>query len=146
MKLAIDCDLRRIHAVASDGHVVCKDAPSLSAVLRWIYEHRAATVLFEIAGAVDYTDSKAIAHNKRRWTIWNVAQAATLNDYCERVGVPMLVSPSSKWTLGHEAKVRHAIASCMCPTHDLREAEAMLWFHTREPNKWQTLSAYLEAI
>lgn len=147
MRLAVDCDLRRIHAVTDAGQVICRSAPDLAPIEAWAYEHQAGTILFEVASALDYTDSKAIAHQKRRWTIFNVAMAAHLDAFCTRLGGPQLVvAPSHVWTHGHPLATRHRIAQCMQPQKDLREAEAMLWFHRQAPGDWVPLSDWLKQL
>lgn len=113
------------------------------------YKHRHATVLMEVAGAVDYTDNKAIAHNKRRWTIWNIAEVSRINHcFTDELweNVRLRVAPSSKWTHGHDVKVRHALAKCTAKTKDTREAEAMIWFYRKTPSDWVSLDEYLENL
>lgn len=137
--LGIDCDLRKHYAVSNTGEVICKAAPDWRAVLAYDPE----LVLFEIASPLDYTDNKAIAYNKRKWTIWNVAQAAYLN-----VQLPgrVLVSPSHAWTLRYDRETRHKIAKCTQPQKDLREAECMIAFYALSPSAWLPLDAFLARL
>ena len=101
---ACDIDLRKVYCVNDNGVVVANAAPDGEDVIRavrgaWAHTKSRPTVLLEVAGAVDYTDNKAVAHNKRRWTIWNIATAAYLaNSLCDVATV--LVAPSSAWTRG----------------------------------------------
>lgn len=142
--LAIDCDLRKVYAALEGGRVVCKADPEA----RPIFEDHWPdwTILFEIASALDYSDSKAIAHNKRRWTIWNVAMAVRLDRHVRDTGGTFLVSPSHKWTRGHGREVRHALAKCQCTQKDLRECEAMIFMHHHRPQDWVPLQEFLDAI
>jgi hypothetical protein len=141
--LAIDCDFKKHYAVDDAGRVVHKaDAgPWLLGPID-LY----TTVLFEIASPVDYTPdgNKAIAYNKRKWTIWNVAQAMYL-DAC-LVCPDFLVAPSSKWTKGYDLKTRHAMAKCVQKQKDLREAECMIWFYKQFPDAWIPLPQYLQNL
>jgi len=142
---AIDCDLRRIHAVRADGSMICTGAPSLNLVMLAL-AGQTGDVLFEVASALDYTDSKAIAHQKRRWTIWNIAQAQALHQWGYGSGLRVLVAPSHAWTMGYELTVRHRLAKCTAKNKDLRDAQAMLWFQARAPEKWTTFPEFLENL
>jgi hypothetical protein len=130
--------------MAEDGRMICTGAKDPGAVI-------SATgpgdlVLFEIASALDYTDEKAIAHHKRRWTIWNIACATALDMLLSEKGVEMLVAPSHAWTKGHDIKLRQAVAKADAKNKDLREAQAMLVYQTMHPSAWMTLEHYLERI
>jgi hypothetical protein len=142
--LAIDCDLHKLYAVTSDGEIVCKADPGLQNIMAWAKE--VDLILFEIASAVDYTKDQgpAVAHNKRRWTIFNAAMAMALQ--CWLPDKRLLVAPSSAWTCGFELKTRHAMAKCKQKQKDLREAEAMIWFHAARPEKWCSLTDFLTAL
>lgn len=143
MIAAIDCDLRKMYAVRSDGVVLFKAVDTIPPTAFDGCE----TILFEIASALDYTDNKAIAHHKRRWTIWNVARAAQIDMWLRNVAhMTMLVSPSHVWTKGYSLEQRHALARCKQPQKDLRECEAMIDFHRRDSAPWVTLPAYLENL
>lgn len=147
MILAVDCDLRRVHAVDAAGQVICSQAPDIAPVEAWAYANRNGTILFEIASALDYTDSKAVAHQKRRWTIYNVATAARLDAHCTQLGGPVvLVAPSHAWTQGHPLARRHLLAGCTQRQKDLREAEAMHWFHRHKPQDWRPLWHFLATL
>ncbi len=146
MILAFDCDLRKAFAVNDHDHQPWQGfAPISCPQLEY---HNLTTVLFEIASPLDYSNSKAIAHHKRRWTIWNVACAARLGMKLlqQRPGVVFLVSPSSAWTRGYDVKSRHALAKCKQKNKDLREAEAMIWFYQQRPQDWVSLPDFLLAL
>lgn len=144
MIAAIDCDLRKIYCVTDRGEVLAKADPSPDHVAALLCAHNITTVLFEIASAVDYTDSKSVAHNKRRWSIWNVAAAARLDAL--RGDHSVLVAPSSAWTRGFDLFTRHRMAGCTQKQKDLRECEAMIWFYKQHPWAWKSLGEYLEMI
>lgn len=146
--LAIDCDFKKHYAVDDHNNIVLKAAPDWNQspfVLPW---DQLRTVLFEIASPVDYTPdgNKAIAYNKRKWTIWNVAQAVILSEVCQRWHIPFLVSPSSKWTKGYDLKTRHLMAGCKQKQKDLRECEAMIWFYGKDPSVWVPLPTFLATL
>lgn len=138
MRIAVDCDLRRIHARTEHGDTICSNAPDLDLLTAFIARED-PTVLFEIASPLDYTDSKAVAYNKRRWTIWNVATAVKLSALTPR----LLVAPSHVWTHRHQRDVRHALCKTTARTKDLRECDAMLWFFDKSPADWVPLETYL---
>lgn len=144
MIYATDCDLRRLHIVANDKRILVK-GKSMDIALAVMSEVVGPKdkILYEIAGPVDYTDNKAIAHHKRRWTIYNSAAAARFD---ATFPGQVLVAPSSSWTNGFKEKERHALAGCRLSTHDLRECEAMLWFFGKNPDKWVTLDAFLDTV
>jgi hypothetical protein len=139
--LAIDCDFKKHYAVDDTGRIVLKASPTWHGV----FTDSADTILFEIASPVDYTPdgNKAIAYNKRKWTIWNIAQAVTLNETCQEFDIEFLVAPSSKWTKGYDLKTRHLMAGCKQKQKDLRECEAMIWFYGKDPSVWVPLPTFL---
>lgn len=144
MLAAVDCDLRRIYCMGQDNTIFANAMPTITELVYRLTACSAITgVLFEIASAVDYTDSKSIAHNKRRWTIFNVAAAVELAH--KIAPVPVLVAPSSEWTKGYSCKVRHTLAKATAVNKDLRECQAMLaslaW-----GAKWIPLAQYTQSI
>lgn len=141
MRVACDIDLRKVYAVTDAGEVVCKAAPDVAPVLAWIRANPGALVLVEVASALDYTDSKAIAHQKRRWTIWNIAATQRIAAVCDP-----LVSPSHVWTRGHRLEVRHLAAKCRQTQKDLRECECMLWSHHHNPELWTPWPSFLATV
>lgn len=143
-RMAVDCDLRKAYAVHSDGHAARFEHvdPIQLAGLAAAEARGCDTILLEVASALDYTDNKAIAHNKRRWTIYNIAFAVAL----DRLVDHLLVAPSSAWTRGIDRKTRHLMAHCVQPQKDLREAEAMLWFHSHHPVVWKPLPHFLSTL
>jgi hypothetical protein len=109
------------------------------------------TVLFEIGSPASMAggrvSSNAVAFNLMKWAIYNAATCATLNEWCwKQPRVELKVSPSSLWTLGHNVERRHLIAGATAKNKDLRECQAMLYFHARNPTKWVGLSEYLETL
>ncbi len=145
--IGIDCDLHEVTWWAESGaHHQGKPATSVPALTQFLTDQADSTILFEIAGAVDYTDNKGAAHNKRRWTIYNVAMAQQL-DHLFHTGLlfrhEFLVAPSNLWTKGYPEKQRHALCRCTGATHDLREAQAMTRMYLRNPGAWTRLNDYL---
>jgi hypothetical protein len=140
---AIDCDLRRIH-MWMDGPVA-SNSPTLAPVFSAL-AGKAGVVLFEVASALDYTDNKGIAHNKRRWTIWNIAQATRLTEWARGTDLQVLVAPSHVWTKRHTCEVRHKLCQATARTKDLRECQSMLWFYQHAPADWVPLDDFLAAI
>jgi hypothetical protein len=105
-------------------------------------------ILFEIASPVsgvrDAVNGNARNYQLMKWVIFNSSQA-------ERLGwllphTPILVAPSNKWTTGFPATVRHKLCKATGSNHDLRECEAMLYFHTQKPEVWVPLSQYLKEL
>ena len=154
MLIGIDCDLRELTWVASNGVQFRDTIPQLGvtklcALLAGLTIDETATILFEIAGAVDYTDNKGAAHNKRRWTIYNVAMAQHIHETFQRgprFRHHFLVAPSSAWTKGYPEKQRHKLFNCDGATHDLRECQAMIGAFKRDPSAWRQLPTYLESL
>jgi hypothetical protein len=143
-RMAIDCDLRKAYAVDTEGHAdrfECNSPVGLANLVASV-ARGCDLVLLEVASPLDYTDNKAIAHNKRRWTIFNVAFAVALDRQVDR----LLVAPSSAWTRSMPLKARHLLAHCDQPQKDLREAEAMLWFHSHHPAAWKPLAEFLSTL
>jgi len=153
MIIGVDCDLREITWKADTtvfpGEYQGAAAPGIAALVHYLgSEELPATILYEIAGAVDYTDNKGAAHNKRRWTIYNVAMAARLHELftAKLFKHTMLVAPSSAWTGGYTEKQRHLLYKCTASTHDLRECEAMARSYRRHPDKWTPFNLYIENL
>ncbi len=150
MRLAIDCDLRKLFAVDSHGSVIAKAASQTDAIDDWTQRAPlGSVVLFEIASPVSFTRAAAghaAMTRLAQWAIWNAVTAARLDRMVRsRPGVQFLVSPSNRWTRGLELKVRHKLAGAKQPQKDLRECETMLWSHAHMPGLWQPLDAYLLA-
>lgn len=147
--LAIDCDLRRIHAVDDAGTVVCFNADSLDAIKAWALAHKGERILFEIASPVDYLISgdQLVAYQKRRWMLYNIAMAQQLACWLGFTGGrELLVAPSSAWTNGFELKTRHAMAKCKQKQKDRRECECMIFMYRHAPGKWCSLPDYLASF
>lgn len=145
--IAVDIDLRKVYAWSSISGVVASGALTSDNYLLMSIVLAASSadenVLVEVAGPIDYSDNKAVAHNKRRWTIYNIAKAMQLH-----IELPgrVLVSPSSDWTSGYPIEVRHKLAKATAKQKDLRECEAMLWSYRVTPMKWRPLPEFLERL
>ncbi len=154
MLIGVDVDLREMTWVADNGTQFRDTVPQLGitklcALLASLPLDVVATVLYEIAGAVDYSDNKGTAHNKRRWTIFNVAMAQHLHDTFHRGPYfrhHLVVAPSSVWTKGYPEKQRHKLFACDAATHDLRECQAMIGAYKRDPAGWKPLPDYLYSL
>jgi hypothetical protein len=152
--IAVDTDLRKIYAWCSVHGQVCKAEKNPLELFVHLATHHGTTtlktrVLCEIAGPVDYTDNKAVAHNKRRWTIWNVSAVtdiASAGRDSAGPGWDTLVSPSSDWTHGYELAVRHKLAKATAKQKDLRECEAMIWSYRVKPTAWRPLPQFLAEL
>lgn len=141
MRIAIDCDLHRIHAITDTGRVLFKNCNDVSKVIASLIDFVNTPILYEIAAPVAYRDGKASHFNLAKWMIWNTAQATILDAHFE-----ILVAPSSVWTHGYKADVRQKLAKATASTHDLRECQAMLYMHGHHPADWIPLSTYLEKL
>jgi hypothetical protein len=146
--IAIDCDLRRLHAWGTGCGRVCYNA-SLAQAIKHLQARRAAVtdlvVLFEIASPIVYgsaQEARERAYNTMRWAIYNAFAAGRI----AAVFPGLLVAPSSAWTESHSEKQRHAMAATTASNHDLRECQAMLSFYRRNPVKWVPYHAYLEKL
>lgn len=145
----MDCDLRKLYYVDEMGNSVrATSGPDFIRAATNIRLQRPTAVLFEIAGAVDYTKEKGpgVAYNKRRWTIFNVGTATWLDAIYSRAEIPFFVATSSTWTRGFDLKTRHEMAGCKQKKKDLRECEAMLWFYEKNPEAWVPLQTFLDNL
>lgn len=146
MICAIDCDLRQSYLVTDTG-IARRGADPLTILAGLEFTGWPRVILLEVASPLDYTDDKAVAYNKRRWTIWNIAQAARIYaSEPEKATVTFRVAPSHVWTKGYDLKTRHHMAKCVQPQKDLREAEAMLWFYNKNPAAWVTWPDFLASL
>lgn len=141
--VAVDCDLRRIHAWHSVKGPLFTAMPNPIDAVAAIGLAGADRILFEIASPVHYRDGGGAAHQLMRWALFN-AYCATLFD--REFPGRMLVAPSSVWTKGHNVTTRHLVARAQGKNKDLRECEAMLWFYTKEPKSWVPLDTYIGAL
>lgn len=148
-RIGIDCDLHEITWWAEDASHQGKPNTAIASLTQYLRDKEGYLLLYEIAGPVDYTDNKGAAHNKRRWTIFNVAMAQHL-DSLFAVGPlwrhTFLVAPSNKWTKGYPEKQRHGLCECDAKTHDLREAQCMTRMYLRNPEAWTSLSHFLATL
>jgi hypothetical protein len=142
-RVAIDCDLRKIYAVTSDGIVLANAVPHIAALREALYSYGPDEILFEIASPVDYTSVKAIAFHKRRWVIFNVSMATILEGWWPD---RLLVAPSHVWTKGYGLAARHKLAKTRQKNKDLRECEAMLASRTWAPKAWVPLPTFLDSL
>lgn len=144
----MDVDLHKIYAVHSDGRILFKAEPDSKAVvemLQFLWDADSMdTVLIEVASPVMYIKDPGVVHNVLRWALWNITFAQQVSS---AVGPDVVrVAPSHVWTKGHDLKTRHAVASCKQKQKDLRECEAMLYYHSKDPESWLTLPKYLENL
>lgn len=140
--VGVDIDLRKIYAWHSSHGALVNGTDDVGELFRALAA-KPAKILVEIAGPVDYSDNKAIAHNKRRWTIYNVARAAMLHTMLPDI---VLVAPSSAWTHGYPKDVRHKLAKADAKNHDLRECQSMVWSYRMDPTRWRPLPEFLAAL
>jgi hypothetical protein len=115
-------------------------------LIHWCYNNKPDLVLIEVAGPVTYGTQKTLV-GKTAWMVYNAMTAGALVTALEGVvEVKTLVAPSSAWTLGYPEKVRHEMARCTAPNHDLRECECMIEMYHRTPSPWKPMDTYLEEV
>jgi hypothetical protein len=146
MMLAIDCDLRQSYWASSNGTTGRGNTP-----VACLQQHdvRTQIILFEIASPVSFVRApgqSASMFQLAKWALWNVGQAGIVNDMCMKVNATFLVSPSNVWTHGHKLEVRHAMACATAKKKDERECQSMLWFYSKSPKDWITLSDFLSGL
>ena len=144
--ISIDCDLRRLHAWSSTDGPIASNAslPELQAILQ---SRDAGLFLFECASPHLY--GQQVFKKKLSWMIYNSFCMATLTEQ-----IPgLLVAPSSKWTHGYAEEVRHLIAYVKtsegytkAQNHDLKECQAMQYYHSQYPGDWVLAADYLETL
>lgn len=142
--VGVDIDLRKVYAWHSERGAIVNGVSDVEDLLVGLVAGADKPMLLvEIAGPIDYSDNKAVAHNKRRWTIFNVATAAALD-----AAMPgrVLVSPSSDWTHGYPSEARHRLARADAKAYDLRECQAMIWSYQLAPTRWRQLPAFLAKL
>jgi hypothetical protein len=157
--IAVDCDLRRVHAWCSSCGALGTKLGHVGFVLNHWHLHAALPVvtLFEIASPMSMAGNRvggaAMATNVMKWAIFNAAQAMALElgnvTYCHewpQRGNRVLVSPSSTWTRGYDVKTRHEIANAKAKNKDLRECQAMIHFFGTNPKDWVGLPTYLDEL
>jgi len=119
-------------------------------------------ILVEVASPVFYHgDSKAASASTARWMIYNSIAAGVFSTVLAQADRCVLVSPSSKWTMGYDEKTRHELAGfkplkyrkCKGKSiplyqhnHDIRECYAMLWSYKVKPSLWVPVFKYLESL
>lgn len=140
--VSVDCDLDTCYLVTGDGEVLPRVPGRDSGVLVSALSD-ATLVLFEIASPVNYRmEQRNQLYHTTRWMLRNMATASALH----AAGVPLLVSPSSAWTLGYGDKDRWAIAEATQRTKHERDAWAMIFFYRQAPHKWVEFPAFLSAL
>lgn len=149
MRIAIDCDLKTSYCVSDSGWSGRGLTPIAAVVdgLSAPAPLAGATFLFEIASPVSFNrspGSDASVYHLARWAIWNVTWAVRMRAWVGKN--TFLVAPSNVWTKGHPEKTRHMIAGARLGKKDLRECEAMLFFHNLHPESWVNLSDYLRNL
>lgn len=137
MVVAIDCDLRKLYAVDSNGVVLCNGGTDFE-----MPPHD--TILFEIAGEIyqKHFGPQAVV-NLMRWSIYNSARAG---EFDRRYPGRVLVATSAKWSSGYTEEVRQKVAGATARNKHLRDAQAMIYFHRVNPGAWQPLHSYLEKL
>ncbi len=146
--IAVDVDLRRIHAWSKESGEICYKHPSLAVLLDRVNwpDIEQPTVIMEVSSAQSYQDGDARKlYQKRRWMIYNMAIAGELAVYLN-TRATFLVAPSSAWTKGYEEKARHALAKADAKNHDLRECQAMIWSFGVNRKAWVPYRQYLDEI
>jgi hypothetical protein len=148
--IAVDTDLHRIHAWCSTCGTVCTKSPDIDKIIQHYNEHVIQgiqpTVLCEIASPVSSQrrnmQGQGPIYQLSKWMIFNVSAISFL---ITQVG-NVLVSPSNKWTRGHDVKTRHKIAGAKSKNKDLRECESMIYFYNNMPKNWVGIDQYLESL
>ncbi len=144
----MDIDLGKCFCVGEDGRVVFNGHPHPGDIaMELTYGDQ---LIVEVASPTSFVRGVThanVAYNLGRWAIWNIAHASALSIPVARAtGNPPLVCPSDIWTRGYDVKTRHALAKAGAKNKDLRECEAMLWFHKKWPDDWCRMSTFLERI
>lgn len=144
--IAFDIDLNRIHAWSTKFGKVCYNAKAVPTHM--LLPHH-DLILIEVASNVFYDRRQEVVFNTAKWAIYNAMTAGRIYEYIQQHNprTPVLVAPSSLWTLGYEEAVRHAMA---CVTgednHDLRETRAMIFFYKHSPSKWVPFESYFQNL
>jgi hypothetical protein len=149
---AIDCDLHRACCVAENKTIV--EHKSMDRIFDTLpgLVRQGDVVLFEIASAINYRTAKTVAeqramtHQTTRWMLYNVWAAGVLAARLAATEARMFVAPSNVWTKGYSEEQRRLLARCTRPNHDLREAEAMIWFYRATPTDWVPLDQWASAL
>lgn len=141
--VAIDCDLRRIHAWSARTGKVCYNEPNLARVVDYLSMNRVTRILFEVAGVTYGDRGPAAIRSQMRWAEYNLGIAGWLH---AMFSDQFRVAPSSVWTRGFDVKTRHKMSMATAKNKDLRECQAMLWFYAREPARWVSFPEYLNSL
>lgn len=140
---AMDIDFKKIYCVDDLGNILAKAEEDDVKVANAI-EH-IELLLIEVASPVFYQKGAepGVVHNVLKWALWNISTATRLDFIAS---CPVLVAPSHVWTKGHPLKLRHEIAGCNHKQKDLRECEAMMFYHKANPENWVPLHQYLKEL
>jgi hypothetical protein len=143
--VAFDVDLHRVHGYSDLHGRVCYQA----AEWPWGELTRHDMILVEIASPVSTAKASAEEYNRRKWAIGNAMMigrlmfAAEVGGYINKI----MVSPATKWTLGHPEEMRDVIAGCAKQdNHDIRACRAMLHYHRTNPDKWAPIRTYYDSL
>lgn len=140
--LALDIDLRRIHAWSSVQGKICYNSPELPDTRGY------DVVLAECWSPFFYVKpgkplSKGELTNRFKAAIYNSMRIGELAAKCPN----LLVAPSSTWTQKYPEETRHIMAGCAGKNnHDLRECQAMIFFYTKQPSLWVPYAEYLACV
>lgn len=138
--VACDIDLLRIHAWSDTTGRVCYNAANWP--LAALAQHE--TILVEIASAQNTSKKASEAYNRRRWAIGNSFQLGRYSAIAEHLLDRTLVSPSTKWTLGHPEPLREQIAMCAKQdNHDIRACRCMIAYFRTNPEKWTPIRQWM---
>jgi hypothetical protein len=148
---AFDLDLRKVYCVTSEGQVLAKADPTPFLALDQLSEWEPDLVLVEVVSPILYMEQDAVwkeikgeVVNRLRWALWNITAAKDIDNI---LGSNIVrVAPSHVWTKGHALKMRHEVAQCKMKQKDLRECEAMMFYHQHSPESWIPLAKYLETL
>lgn len=156
--ISVDCDLHRIHAWCGECGPVGQHMTDVDFVFKHVDRHELQgldpLVIYEIASPVSGAreTGNARLYQLTKWMLFNVHIATRLD---QQLGSRTFhVAPSNVWTKGYNEEVRQkmaAVTSLYPGTkkkigHDLRECQAMLWFHKHNPEKWIPLHDFMEKL
>jgi len=140
---AMDIDFQKIYCVNEHGTILAKAEPDPIVAANAV--EGVDLLLIEVASPVFYQKGAdpGVVHNVLKWALWNIGTASRL-DFMASCNV--LVAPSHVWTKGHALKLRHEIAGCKQKQKDLRECEAMMFYHKANPENWVPLHQYMKDL
>ncbi len=155
--IAVDCDLHRVHAWCSECGPVGQHMDDIDFIHKHAWDKHMyldrpkPLVIYEIASPVSGAreTGNARLYQLTKWMLFNVYTATRLDALAD--GFEFHVAPSNVWTRGYNEAVRQKMAEVqvLYPGtkkkigHDLRECQAMLWFHQHNPEKWIPLPKFM---